>query len=683
MKQILKKYFKTEYVSIAGFSLFTIMLFSPFVMYVTNADELWFGMSYFLPMLVLWTVLAVLVCGVLLSVIPKKISDAVAVVIFALGIGTYIQGQILKNDYGTLDGTEVDWSLYKSTAVTNTIIWLVILLVFITLFTIFGQKLIGVLKSAALILIAYEVLMSAILLVTNAQSDSKNADGAEGEQSYAVATADMHLTTDGIYEVSSRTNVIALVLDEYDSATFLEMLDKYPDAAGIFDGFRYYPDTVAATGRTRYSIPYIFSGQLHTDAVSYEQYRDLSFRDSKLVERIIADKVNSGIYCDEAYVGRSVPEAIGNMRTAKASSGSVLFLTKDMLKLSCFRSFPHILKKYMWLYTGDFDKYKSSDIYNPSDDPTFFAGLLEHKLTAVTQNPVFRYIHLKGDHAPYNIMPDGSVGESDRVGQARGCLEFVRVYLEDLKELGVYDDSYIIVMSDHGRGADMEDTSGNPIFLVKPMQAKGLMQKSDSPMHLSCLQQMFSDAFDGCVEYPDDYIEMPKNRYYYHWLNNTPGIAEYEYFGKAYAPDKVVATGKKYTGDLATGTGDYVPYEYGMLLSFGGDVNGFAYVTEGIDFPKDNFAWLNGDRTVFRFKVPTGYDTIRLYMFAYAGGGQQNLKFYANGEEVSSVLFTGGELTVDIPSTALDDGKLELTMEHTDTSSMSVGLINMYINPVL
>lgn len=664
-----------DYASIVSFSVITTFIFSPFVVYVTNIDEFWFRMSAFMPMLCLCALAVIFVTVLCLMVMPRKSAGFLATIIFALGACIYIQGQVLKNDYGVLDGHEIHWEQNSLKTVGNILFWVAVITIVIFLYTRFFEKAISVLRIVAFVWIVYEILISGLLFVQH-----------RGQIFSYRKDEEMHITDEGLLDISSSHNVIVILLDEFDSDTFLEMEKQYPEVDGIFDGFRYYPDTVGATGRTIYAIPYILTGGLYTQNTTHDAFMEESYKNSPLMKRLENNDVKAVIYTADYYVDKSAKSSIDNLKVTKGAVTSYIGLTKDVLKLTCFRCFPRVLKRYVWIYSGEFDKYQRSDDYTlqTENNVKFFDDLKEKKLNIAYDDKCFKFIHIEGNHEPYVIDETGYYGESSRIKQARGCMNYLEEYFKQLKELGVYEESYIVVMSDHGRGIDetsMTSTLANPILFVKPSGSMGKMQISDKSMHYSCLMTMFCDAVDGCDKFPDEYIETPDVRYYYHGLETAVGVEEYVINGVAYDNPEVIFTGKTFKGNLLQ-DGEYPKYRYGKQLSFGKKQTGYKYAVEGIRYPEEEYSVLMTYQTVFRFKVKEGPDRIRVTMDAYPRNGKQNIRITANGYEVYKDVYTPGNLIAEIPMEYVPDGNLELIIEHKDQFDYGVALVSMVIEPV-
>lgn len=257
--------------------LFTCFIFSPLELYFTNAEELWFGLSDFLPLLtivvaILWTVLMFLHI-----VLMKKIMLAVWKILWILSVCLYIQGDFIPVSYGVMNGTEIDWNHYRSYGYINTCIWIVLIAAFIFLCSKFGKKTERAIPALSAAMLIMQITAIVSLMVPYFKNSADNQ---------------YYLTNKGMYEVGSDQNTIVFILDAFDSEVFSELLASQNDAwISQFDGFRYYHDTVGGATRTRYAIPYILSGQPYTKKETYKEYINGSAEESMLYKQIKKKKI--------------------------------------------------------------------------------------------------------------------------------------------------------------------------------------------------------------------------------------------------------------------------------------------------------------------------------------------------------------------------------------------------------
>jgi len=148
---------------------------------------------------------------------------------------------------------------------------------------------------------------------------------------------------------------------------------------------------------------------------------------------------------------------------------------------------PWALKPVFWFYTDEvnnavlaFDEGAGLDaVPYAISDGRWYKQLKEYGLSIDEQAdaPAFRFIHLLGSHRPYVIDENGvdiGYGKSTRDKQARGSMRMVGDYLDQLKKLGVYDQTTIIITADHGNYYHISTPlkePATPIMLVKPANA--------------------------------------------------------------------------------------------------------------------------------------------------------------------------------------------------------------------
>lgn len=123
-------------------------------------------------------------------------------------------------------------------------------------------------------------------------------------------------------------------------------------------------------------------------------------------------------------------------------------------------------------------------------------------------------------------------------------------YLKKLKENGVYDNSVIIVMADHGYGLSYGPRNRqHPVLFVKGKNESHDYTVSEAPISYDDLQEAFSRLLDGATgEEVFDYKEGDerKRRYLYFEYEHEEILEEFYQEGYAGDLDTLKATGRKY-----------------------------------------------------------------------------------------------------------------------------------------
>jgi hypothetical protein len=163
-----------------------------------------------------------------------------------------------------------------------------------------------------------------------------------------------------------------------------------------------------------------------------------------------------------------------------------------MFKMVMYRISPDVSKGLFWTYTGDFINSLSSVKTYLSDNQVFYRSLPDE--IKYTDEPCYKLFYLKGIHAPrttdQNIerVEDGKVIPTDC---AIGVNKVLSEYFELLKKGGVYDNSDIIVLADHGQRPNYGGKF--PLFMIK------LAGDTQEGIRTSSVPVSYADFYSTCL----------------------------------------------------------------------------------------------------------------------------------------------------------------------------------------
>jgi len=114
-------------------------------------------------------------------------------------------------------------------------------------------------------------------------------------------------------------------------------------------------------------------------------------------------------------------------------------------------------------------------------DLKFYDFIKQAEFSADSRENVFTIIHLNCAHVDggraerndgYHIDPvSGEIRSGGNYfTSTRACFEMLNIYFGEMKELGVYDNSAIILLADHGHGSSQKRTAS---LFIKPVGATG------------------------------------------------------------------------------------------------------------------------------------------------------------------------------------------------------------------
>ena len=657
MRTFFKNHRLTIHHILPGLSLaFTLFVFAPVDLYLSSADEFWFtlkDLSRWLGILALGTfVLTTLLAWLL----PRKLSVAFRAAVYACSFLAWIQGNLLVISYGTLDGSLIDWSAYTLRYVLDALLWIAVIGLFIFLMFRFRKKFRRIVEIAACVLLVTQLASLAVFLVQNR--------GKEREEF-------LYLSKDGQFTVSSSENTIVFVPDTVDSLFFNEFMEQYPDEvnAALAD-FTYYRDTVGGAARTQYAIPQILTGDVNRQERSYRDYLKAAYAASPLMNELATGRYDAGFYTYEKYMDLSRRDAIGNAAVGNPKPSSRSGLTKMFLKLVAFRYAPSALSRYFWIYTGDFDGWKSSSAFTPND-VKFYKNLTSKGLSVSTDKPAFRLLHLRGLHPPVQLdenLKKVGLGNTSESRQTLGLLNLFSRYMQQLKELGVYDRATIIIMADHGSFRHSV-AAQTPIFMIKPAGASHPFEISDMPFSFFSMQDVLISALRGELTTMEPWrSEGPRYFYRRSEETNTVNLTEYVVDGPVYEVP-AVETGVVYHEGTLNMTRAYTP---GTTLYFDYRDTARPYLVSGVPNNEGAVAvWTVGNDVEMLFELPETPGTLRLvldYVTTYHGA--QTVEVYVNDQPVDNSVVDGpSRQTVLIPAGVVTGTELRLHLHLPDAAS--------------
>lgn len=451
---------------------FTFIIFGPCDIYIQNIQEIKIPfISFFITILTFGFITTIFFTGIFL-LLHGKIYDYAITLFFSIIFAGYIQGFININ-HGVLDGSQVDWPNYKLQMLTNSLFWCtVIILSFLIRYfnKAFWQKI-----SSMICMII--IMTQAITLIVMCISTS------------FILPENKYISRDGIYEISDKQNVVFFLLDRCDSYFVDDLIEKYPDWNNKLSGFTKYQDFVGSYSRTFPSVIYILTGYKDDNIEPYisplQEYIKTAWQSSSFLTDI--SEANNGIhiYSDEYALGpvNNIVDKIDNIKAGKKEVNYFALIQK-MSTLSAYRYLPEMIKPYFVMYSGDLSSIVSvnkNDMYN-ADDVMFWQDYCEYGLKIDKQsNGIFVLYHLRGAHPPY-VMNEKAESISDswddkyRSAQIAGNMNMIFRYIEDLKQNGLYDNTTIIISTDHavdypdGYLSEL-DTYRIPLLLIKPAGA--------------------------------------------------------------------------------------------------------------------------------------------------------------------------------------------------------------------
>lgn len=462
---------------------FSFFFFSPLEMVAGGEDQLLFTVGdVWLPLFV-FSLLSGAILALLTSLFKGRAHTDIMAIMGACCVAAFAQALFLNKGMPEAMGTSIDWTGYTRRMLMDLAFWGVAIAVALWLAvrrrTL--SRALSVLVGIFLLLVQTVSLGTAVV----AANDAK------------VGEPTVRMTEAGLFSVSPKKNTIVFILDTFDTTDMLRIRQEDPSILDAYTGFTFYKNSTGKMIPTLYAIPFLLSNTTPQIGEDFTDWFSNPYAGSTFLSDINDAGFSVGIYSDDgsvhdmSYLAEEAMNVKAVDHAAINSKGAVKLLTQ----CGVYRSAPWIAKPFFWFYQDELNQQVldhgrtglDSTPYT-EDDASYHKSLETIGLSVDDggENGAFRFIHLLGAHAPYVLGEDGykSSGQSDIDAQCKGSLKIVADYIQQLKDLGVYDNTTIIVTADHGRYDTINEyenylVNNNhdigrttcPIWLVKPAQS--------------------------------------------------------------------------------------------------------------------------------------------------------------------------------------------------------------------
>lgn len=534
---------------------FLLFLYAPVDLYCSNIDEFWFDFDVLLRMATMMFGIS-LVTLTLLYLLAAWIHPYFYRIGLAVGLAvlliTYVQGNFLVGNLPVLDGTSISWEDYSTLQTESVILCIVVLTIVVLLFLLLKKQLFG--KACMYI----SACLSLMLLVT-AITEVFGSNALEPKLKLQISTKNE-------FVMSGKQNFVIFILDAADSREFSYLLEQNPEYRDIFADFTYYENTVGAYSCTRYAVPYILSGKWYECDTSFEEYMEDLYDKSPLIEELENRNYRIGLYEPDLHAQNNDVLRFDNIFEAEFKVKSYFGMARQELKLVGYRYAPYWLKKYCVLKQAAFDEQLeagegSGEITASMENRVFLDHLNAGGITVDDTENSFKFIHLEGAHSPYVYDAEVNIIDESQGTYAQNMEASVTLaerYLSALKKSGTYDNTAIIVMSDHGFNQDIDnaDMGDNPfmrqcgLLLIKGVGEKhDTMQISEAPVSYEDLQEAYRRLLDGA--WSDTVFDCREGdhrdrRYLWYAVTDEDYLVEYQQTGYASDLSTMIPTGREF-----------------------------------------------------------------------------------------------------------------------------------------
>ncbi len=492
----------------------TIFFFIPASVYRVNVLDISVSPLRSASAALLLTMASTLVLFFLISLLRGKTLAVCVSLLVCVSCFIWIKGNFLVWNYGPWDGKPVDWSRYGARGAID-----LCLLAVMVLAAVAGYRSIArnSFRVAALLIFFQTVAFF-------------------GAYAGFPSWPDFYIDLGMAPHFSSQKNFILVVIDSFRGKLFQDLVENNADYRRAFDGFTYFPGAVADSSSTWLSLPAIFSARNYRGDEDIETFCRKTYYSYSLPLALkragyrveMYNCPSQALYCNRQLCDNARENS--RVLIADLEELRVLYLA------AFFRASPQPLKKLIYerllpvKLSGSLPRLPPKPEkggHKPGLDPAiYFLQDINSGADTALDVPVFKFIYLDGPHPPFLYDADfnfrySSAGEYDCVGysrQAEAWLKLVCRMLDKLKSIGAYDNSLIMVVSDHGsevrgdcfRGSQLRISQRSDCLIsIKPFGSRAPLKASDAQASLSDLARTAMESLGLAHSFPGENLFGP------------------------------------------------------------------------------------------------------------------------------------------------------------------------------
>jgi len=387
------------------------------------------------------------------------------------------------------------------------------------------------------------------------------------------------LYLDQFYRLSDERNIIHIVPDQAQGAMLQDILTSdYDRYSAVFDGFTLFTQATGRYESTYPSVLYYMSGESpepEPDLVLNQpftwEYIDRTLQESSIVSVLSQNgfstfgfQFHPGIFCKGPYTAcTGTHDEVFAGVALKSPERRVVLAALTAVDLALFQMTPIVLRKQVY----DDGRWFARKLAKGAVTHSGILDLFIEKMEADKNPGTYNYIHHAGAHAPLlfdrnckYVGPQPVDWQHERE-QVTCTLAQLEKMIQSLKEVGVYDQTMIVINGDHGTpwlspslpfraGRVISEAlmgMASTLVLIKPPAARGPLAFSAKPVTIGDIPATIAAAFglDNSYTGVQMFTDEPaadRERHYYsyesasktHSLQALPDMRRYRIRGDVF-----------------------------------------------------------------------------------------------------------------------------------------------------
>ena len=442
--------------------------------------------------LIFFCFIVIALCLLLKVLFKDKAADAALLLMWGILIASYMQLLFLNGDMSPVVSFAIVFTMSASRVVINSVIWVIIAFSPLILWLVFTfRKRAYNYEKAVLFTALLFVGMQIAGLVSTAITTDLPPGFEDGTPQY--------LSYSPVVELGRDSNIIVFVLEYLDVRYMEEVLEQAPEIYDQLDGFTFYTNNVSEYNGTFPQITKMLTWHDYTHGLHVSEYWKEAWEQHGLVDILKENGYTANLIIDRGSTYGSAEQIMyraDNIRVADGIKYTPVSTAMYMSYISLGRIAPYTMKDIFLrnmqsdfanaLYTLGVPDAPDSVVISKETDLFLYEYIQRNNVVAIDGAKVFNFIHLNSAHHTnslrYNSVTGTIVEGGSNIDSKRANFEILNIYFTQMRAAGVYDNSTIIVIGDHGivfrgesDGVGPEVTTG---LFIKPPGAAGRMERN-------------------------------------------------------------------------------------------------------------------------------------------------------------------------------------------------------------
>lgn len=546
---------RMEYFAAGAILSFVLFVLPPVSVHAPNASE-FTGSTWHL----LWPFLVLFVIGTIITAVISRLTSF-RPILLVLYLATSVAGLVTSQILLGSNKIVLDGGIHAYRASTSAVVGEIVLLASIfVLAVVLRRRIYANRRFVTAVVFLWAFLAAAVPSL--AYLSPRQDVPALSRRQIIPGSGDRTSRLEPLARLSSKLNLLHVMFDSLQSDAFMRILEQDSSLRQEFEGFVLYKEHSGYSNWTSISLPALLSGRLY-----FEKHTDKAETALDIVRRwtteesLMARLAAQGFDVSALQPGRFLCEGASypcttvelnfdelkqwvNTLELKLNEETPLFTGEQALlaDLSLLRLSPTIARAAIYndgrFLLSQGRAASINDLTPIEKDIVLSVGLASYlgkNFAAVNETPTYKFIHFFPPHKPFILGKDCGLR---RASLARGGAEetwdnyleqahcAVRLFvglLRKLKELGIYDNTVIVLQADTGLGMSpgaekrpeepivselgnytVSDLIGyaQPVFAIKQLAARGPLATSNELTHHRDTIPMVMSAISGVETQP-------------------------------------------------------------------------------------------------------------------------------------------------------------------------------------